>query len=293
MDAAGAVVARGAVDSGGTNLQVEPAEAVLRRLMTLAAPHRDCLAGLTIGTAGIDAPADLHHFTEVFRALAPALGLPRGAVRVCRDVEIIAATTAAPLRVCIIAGTGSSAYGVRVPGTDEAWVGGLDLPLSDWGSGAWLGEAAMGAALRQACGMQPATRLGPAVFERLGLLWPQEWRALKPARARLGKPDLGRLALTVDALAGEGDREARRLLDRAADELAAMVAGVLRRLRARPTEAPDVRCVGGVLQENARVRQRFEARVRARWPAATFGDADAALGAARLAARTIPTPARP
>lgn len=292
MDAAGTVVARGAVDSGGTNLHVEPADVVLRRLMTLAAPHRDGLVGLAIGTAGIDAPADQHHFGEVFGALAPGLGLPRGAVRVCRDVEVIAATTDAPLRVCIIAGTGSSAYGVRAPGGEEAWAGGLDLPLSDWGGGAWLGEAAMVAALRQACGMRPTTRLGPAVFDRLGLRWPQEWRALKPARARLGKPELGRLARTVDALAGAGDREACRLLDRAGDELAAMVAGVLRQLRARPAEAPEVRCVGGVIQGNARVRRRFEARVRAGWPAASFGDADAALGAARLAARTIPIPAR-
>lgn len=290
----GRVVDRGADPSGGTNLHVEPAEAVLRRLIQLAEPHRHCLHGVAIGTAGIDAPEDVHHFGTVFRALAPALGLGRDAVRVHRDVEIIAATSDRPLRVCLIAGTGSSAYGLRVDPAREAWVGGLDLPLSDWGSGAWLGEVALVEALRQACGMRAPTALGPAVFERFALRWPGDWRALKPARARLTKPDLGRLATLVASLAVAGDPAARGIEAAAAEALAEMGFGVLRQLEATPEEAPDVRCVGAVLQENHHIRGRFEELVREGFPAARFGDADAALGAAHVArGEAAPVSSRP
>lgn len=294
IDERGAVVRRGEDLTGGTNLHVEPAEAVLDRLLHLAARLPAGLAGVGIGSAGIDAPDDHLHFERTFRALAPALGLPPAAVHVTRDVEIIAAVDAhAALKVCVIAGTGSSAYGVRAPSGTEAWAGGLDLPLTDWGSAASIGGAALAEAVRQACRMRPVTRLGPAVFTRFGLAWPDDWRRLKPVRAMVTKPALARVALLVADCAERGDPAALRIERAAGDDLGEMVLGVLRALGARRREAAKVLCVGGVLQHNPRVRQRFEARVRARFAEVTVVDADPALGAARLARERVSRPTPP
>lgn len=246
---------------GGTNLHATPAAEVLARLAEVAAALGPVDA-VCIGSAGIDAPGDREQFTKVFAEV-----FPRVRLLVCSDVELLPACDDAPAGIGLIVGTGSNCF-AWWPGGSAAW-GGLDLPLSDWGSAARMGEAAMVEALRQATGIHPVTTLGPAIFAALGLAWPGEWRGLKPARAALDKAALGALAARLAALP---DPAAERIQDEAADETVA----VLRAARARLPEGP-ILAVGGVLQ-NARIRARIEAAV------GPLRLVDPVRGAARLAA---------
>lgn len=286
----GEVLGRAAA-AWSTNLHLYPREEHLpvgrlaAAARALADTHEARVEGICLGTAGIDAPGDPARFTAVYAELAridPTLPAPR----VCSDVDIIGAEGEAEVRVAVIAGTGSNCLGGRyAPGallpTEVAYVGGLDLPLTDWGSAARIGRMALEHAVRASCGVVPVTALAPALFVRLGLGFPGDWRRLKEVEAGLAKPALGALAREVDAAAKGGDPHARTILRIAGREIAETVIAAARRLGAGP--APEVLCVGGVVCGNRRVRREVERRVRAAYPAANLHDADPARGAARLA----------
>lgn len=277
---------------GGTNLHEHDAHDVRQRIAdalydgvgALGGPSRVKVAGARLGTAGIDTPADRVLFSETLGRLhldeVGAVDLD-----VCSDVEIIAGCGCAPVRVSVIAGTGSNCLAGRYEGGElvgeAVWIGGLDLPLSDWGSAAWIGERALVAALRAANGMDPPGALATAVFERLRLPFPGGWRQLKPARQHMRKDELASLARAVDSAAEAGDPAATGLLDEAGALTAEIVHAALGRLGPGDAEDIEILCVGGVLCTNRRVRSVVEATLGARWPRAVFHDADAALGAAR------------
>lgn len=281
---------------GGTNLHEHDAHDVRQRIAdavfegvgVLGGPGRVKVAGARLGTAGIDTPADRVFFSETLGRLhLDDLGAVD--LDVCSDVEIIAGCGCAPVRVSVIAGTGSNCLAGRYEGGElvgeAVWIGGLDLPLSDWGSAAWLGERALVAALRAANGIDPPGALAAAVFERLRLPFPGGWRQLKPARQHMRKDELAALARAVDTAAEAGDPAATALLDEAGHLTAEIVDAALGRLAPRDDEDIEVLCVGGVLCTNRRVRAVVEAALGARWPRAVLQDADAALGAALGACR--------
>lgn len=295
LDDAGRVLARGE-SPVGTNLHVWGAatDDAVANLAAAAraviAPHAVEVAGFVLGTAGIDAPEDRDAFAASYariHTIEPRLPAP--AVR--SDIEIIGAEGAAPLRVAVIAGTGSNVLAGRYrPGEVEpfatAYVGGLDLPLTDWGSAARVGEGAIVACVRAACGLAPAdSPLVHALYARFAVPWPDGWRAWKTIRARLAKPELAALARVVAASADRGDAVAVALLEGAAAELVEGIVAAVRRLEPSPGEAVEVHAVGGLLCGNPRVRGAVERGVGLALGPVTFVDADAARGAAILARR--------
>lgn len=258
---------------GGTNLHEDSEEVVVERLHAVHAALGPA-DHVCVGSAGIDAPGDRERFTAVFTR-----AFPGAVIEVVSDVEIIAACCDAAVRVCLIAGTGSNLYAVGPAGA--AWVGGLDLPLTDWGSAAWIGEAALRRALREAGGMAPVA-IGPWLLPAVGLRWPEDWRALKTVRAAMHKAELAALARAVAARADLGCPVSIGLLERAGDELADAVEGALARVDPGGTEA-TLLTVGAVVNANPFVRARVVDRFVRLRPAGTVLTADAAMGAARRA----------
>ncbi|NJP45688.1 N-acetylglucosamine kinase [Actinacidiphila epipremni] len=192
--------------------------------------------------------------------LADALaahGMAPGAVAVGGDTEVmLAAAPGAPLDgLVLIAGTGAVAArvgaGRRLLVTDgHGWL------LGDDGSGFWLGQQAVRAALAALDGRGPATSLVAAVLAHYGL--PEEWAGVAAApaapspeapaadvptveqvaeavvvRAYARPPvQLSLLSPAVVAAAGEGDAVAAGLVERAAG----LLAGSVRALRPRAGE---------------------------------------------------------
>lgn len=186
---------------------------------------------------------------------------------VARHVEVISDAEAALLGalddrpgVLVLAGTGSIVLGRDGRGR-LARAGGLGPLLGDEGSAFWLGR---------------------------------EWLARAPgairvARALATRPDavtrIAAVAPSVLARARRGDRRARAITAAGQEHLATLAAGVVRSLRLAAPVA--VTWSGGVMANDwyrAGVRRALARRVRCRWvpPAA-----DAALAAARLAARRL------
>jgi glucosamine kinase len=134
----------------------------------------------------------------------------------------------------VVVGTGS--IGWAILGTDAYRIGGWGFPLSDEGSGAWIGSEAIRRALRAHDGLMGWTPFLTRVFERFGSDPHGVVRWMAKARPR----DFAEIAPIAVAYARAGDNQACVLLRAAAGS----IARVLRRLKA--LGAPRLALMGGL-----------------------------------------------
>lgn len=164
--------------------------------------------------------------------------------------------------IAVVAGTGSTALGEDAAGR-QARAGGHGFLLGDEGGGWWIGREAVRAALRARDGLDPATALVARIEEAFGGL---DAVVTSVHASPADRTALSRLTRPVAEAADGGDDVAAAILDRAADELAALAHAVRRRL---PTAGPHacedlpVAMLGGVFAIH-RVRERFVAATGAR-----------------------------
>jgi N-acetylglucosamine kinase-like BadF-type ATPase len=187
-------------------------------------------AFLSLG--GISTRAD----AEAVEAAALEIDGLRGVkVKVANDaIAALVGGLAGRPGMVLIAGTGSACYGLAADGRSH-WCGGWEHRADDAGSAYWMAIEALRAAVRVEDGRLPPSALRDLVFGR----WPMaEPRALaeRLSRGDLDRASLAMLAPGVIALAST-DALAKSIVDRAADELAQMVAVTADRLFApHPSE---------------------------------------------------------
>jgi N-acetylglucosamine kinase-like BadF-type ATPase len=240
-------------------------EALAARAAEVAAmPAARPLAVLaSYSLAGADFPAE----TRRLRLAIGGLGLTR---RVVVRNDTRAALRAGSTRgwgVVLICGHGVNGTAVGPTGR-TAGFDALGNYSGDWGGGGGLGEAALAAAVRARDGRGPATVLRRLVPEHFGL---QSTGALVRAlyHERIPWPELGDLAPLVFAAADGGDEVARGIIERLADELAAMALALIRRTGQTRLET-DLVLAGGVLRaDHPQLTEGLSARVRAVAPGVT------------------------
>ena len=208
-----------------------------------------------------------------------------GQVEIVGDIEIAFedAFGSGP-GVMLIAGTGSIAFGRNEEGK-SARAAGWGYPISDEGSGQWIGAEAVREALHARDRGQPACllndlmqKLGASSFEdfiiRLNAIPPVDFAALFP---------------TVLAASDKGDSVASEILTRAGRELAGIAGIVIERLFHE--QSVSVATHGGVLVSSALVRKCFAQELRARHPPVELLDReiDPARGALERARRAFKT----
>lgn len=194
----------------------------------------------------------------------------------------LAGGTALAPGVVIISGTGSIAFGVDEHGR-RARAGGWGPLLDDEGSGYSIGRAVLRAAMRAHDGRGAPTLVADAVRARFGIA---SLTALKAAVRGASIDEIASIApLAIDAAAA-GDPVAARILERAGDGLAAMVAAVARALGWMQNRFTLV-ATGGVLGEEGPVAGLMMKALDARACPAVLTPArfPPEIGAALLAAR--------
>lgn len=215
--------------------------------------------------AGADFPADVRALTNAFEGA-------RVASRVAVHNDAFAALRAgAPSGwgVVVVCGAGVNAAGVGPDGRMARLAGIGDLS-GDWGGGEGIGREALAAAVRARDGRGPATALEGRVPQRLGLRRPIDV-ARRIYEGAMSDRRLEELAPLVFEVAGEGDAVARAIVDRLADELAAMAVAIARQLRVVSREV-DVVLTGGVFRTtDPAFHERLEAGVHAAMPGARIG----------------------
>jgi glucosamine kinase len=217
------------------------------RLSVLIADSGVQAAGLGLpGLRGAD------HSASVQRKLRAATGVE---VVVADDTEIawLAAFGGGP-GIVVIAGTGSNALGRTADG-HTAKVGGYGFLIGDEGSGYWIANQAVRAALRSHDGTGPkALALEAAVFGDYGFDVDAFTVAVYGNAA-----DRRLLAGSAQALASLDDPVVASILDAAADHLVTMALALRHELGAAAAELP-VAVLGGVFA-NPHIRSRFVSAV--------------------------------
>lgn len=158
--------------------------------------------------------------------------------------------------VAVVVGAGVNCV-ARAPNGRQARFPALGQITGDWGGGADIGLAALGAAVRSEDGREAATSLRLIVAGHFG-----HRRAIDVAiglhQQRLHPERLRELAPLVVAAASDGDQAAIGILDRQVDEVVSLVAAAIRRLRITRLEVPVV-LGGGIL---AALPERFIERIQ-------------------------------
>jgi glucosamine kinase len=225
--------AAGRITGSGVGASVNPRHhdvAVVReRLSDLVRRARgsreEPLSAAFLSLGGISTRAD----AEAVEAIAAEVdGLAGAKVKVANDaVAALVGGLAGRPGMVLIAGTGSACYGVAGDGRSH-WCGGWEHRADDTGSAYWIAVEALRAAVRVEDGRLQASALRDLVFGR----WPlAEPRALaeRLSRGDIDRASLAALAPEVIALAGT-DALAKSIVDRAAAELAQLVAVTASRL---------------------------------------------------------------
>ncbi|GAA3763486.1 BadF/BadG/BcrA/BcrD ATPase family protein [Plantactinospora mayteni] len=200
-----------------------------------------------------------------------------------------ASGTAEPDGTILIAGTGAIAAEVRDMALDRV-ADGHGWLLGDAGSGFWLGREAVRRALADLDRHLPPGPLSTLVLTEL--LGSAEVAArprdtvdtLVQTVTRRPPVELAALAPLVIRADRDGDPAAAAILAEAARLVAANVD------RIRPTDArTPIVLGGGLLTGDTPLADAVRPALAARWPdAPVYGAGDGALGAAWLAARTLP-----
>jgi N-acetylglucosamine kinase-like BadF-type ATPase len=184
--------------------------------------------------------------------------------------------------VVIVAGTGSIAYGHDGRG-HAARAGGWGYLLGDEGGGFWIGRGALAAVVRQFDGRGPSTLLTEFVLAEMKLVSPAD---LIHAVYDDGLPrrSIAGIASVVQRAVAAGDAVATEILDRAAGELTAAAASVIRALSMRGEDFVIV-LSGGIFAGIPALVPRVTARMPDVAPRSRVRllDVEPATGAVRLA----------
>jgi len=283
-DASGAVLGTGR--AGSSNHQSVGFVAATRALHeAIAAARIDAkldpqtrFDAACFGLAGAGRPDDQMRFT----AWAAEHGIASD-VRCVSDAEIIlAAGTPDRWGVALISGTGSLCW-ARSPDGSSVRVGGWGYLLGDEGSGYDLAVRALRLAAQTADGRAAAHSLLAAVLEYWGLDQPIQLigYVYHSDLTRAAIAEVGELVLH---LAEAGDTHAVGLTERAAGELADMVAVAVGRLG---LEAPPVALAGGMFATSMLLRAALLSRLPTRLGSVTYVD-QPVVGAITLARAMLP-----
>jgi glucosamine kinase len=254
-------------------------EADRRQLQSVAVALRDAIgahrpAGIAAGITGLSAGTP--EAAIAIEILSATLGVPPAHVAAGNDMWIAYHAVFAP---GVYAGTGSIAIHLRADGS-ALMVGGRGMLIDDGGSAFWIGRQALNHVLRRMDDdlNQSASALSQAIFAAIGSThWPDIRGYVYGTGGR------GRVAQLARAVAAADDADAHAILTRAGAELARLGRALVTRAGQHPI---------AVLGRAASLHPAILAGFRAAEPEldVRLENPDAALAAARLAARGIMQP---
>jgi N-acetylglucosamine kinase-like BadF-type ATPase len=289
IDAQGRVLARHAsTTSYHLEIGFDALQALLRDGVQAALQQAGVPAGDVAHTfAGLPAHGEDSALLAAFDALLAGV-VPRSTVgndMVCSWAGSLAGADG----ISLVAGTGSIAYGEWLG--RSARCGGWGEVFGDEGSAHWLARETLALFSRMADSRAEPGPLLALVREHFALT--HDLDLCREVNGNAARSELAQIARLATAAAQAGDVQARQLLVRAGDELAALAAGVARNLGLAGSRAVPVSYSGGVFATGELVLGPLQAALARRLPGAVlqaprFGpEIGAALHAARLGGQPL------
>ena len=167
----------------------------------------------------------------------------------------------------VTCGAGINCVGVDPAGRTTGYLALGDIS-GDWGGGAGLGQEALWWAVRAEDGRGPQTSLREAVAAHFGVPTVRDV-TLGIHLGKIGKKELLELAPVLLAVAREGDKVARDLVRRQAEEICTMAVVAMRRLGLATRATPVVLGGGLMTARDPLLLQEITERITAAAPNAT------------------------
>lgn len=200
------------------------------------------VAWTVAGVAGASLPDVAAGYADILRRL----GLAEADVTTDAEAALAGGCPSGDA-IVLIAGTGSMALGRNRDGRN-ARSGGWGHALGDAGSGAWVGQRAVDAALRGLEDRGPRVSFTESLVRTLGLGDMAEIKR-EAAGGRMTPARFASLAIEVSRAAAQGDAVAAQIMDEAAHEMALLAASVGRQLGFGSAPIPVVKA-GGMFRLN-------------------------------------------
>ncbi len=194
---------------------------------------------LVMGLSGCDSPRDFEIYAEMMRKM----GFLDERMLICNDSELIfRALTDAP-GICAVAGTGTIALAFGRDGSVFR-AGGWGAPISDEGSGYWIGAEMIRAYLDRIDGIGSGNEFFRIFPEKLGCSSNEEAAALLAVQTT---PEVAEWAKTVCGMAEENDL-CHEIVRRAAEKTAILAASACRKASFGPDEELSIVESGGLFR---------------------------------------------
>lgn len=214
--------------------------------------------------AGIDSNEEERKVRRVVEGVCSSIHLEVGQLIVENDVEsVLRGVMKNKPGVLLISGTGSIAYGQDREG-EIIRAGGWGHLAGDEGSGHWIGTEIVRAVFKMVDGRGPATLLKEELLDTLGLHSVHDlatWLHSEPYAVE----KIAQLTKVLEVCSREGDHEALRIAEEAADELAQLIGSVVRQCGLEKKGCP-VFIGGGVATNSAALFTALEKRVKKEFP---------------------------
>ncbi len=247
IDETGQLLARASGDS--SNIQAIGAERLGESLSALVAEltaNAGCTPGevdhLYAGLAGAGRPAD----REAISAQVTSRGLARNHTIDTDASAALAGAFGGGPGIIVISGTGSICFGKDEKGTLYR-CGGWGFKLGDEGSGYYIGQQALIAALKDLDGRGPKTVLRSHYEKRYDLA-SIDLIISQIYSDKIDRTEVASNAPAVFAAAEEGDDAARQIIENAGREIGKLVAGAARRMGREGGEV-SVALIGSIFNQ--------------------------------------------
>lgn len=256
-----------------SNYQTSGADQVLAVLVHLLTEVKSAFPSVQVdiavfALAGIDSERDRTVVQSIVEEACLVAGLQVAKLIVENDAQaaMLGATGCQP-GVLLISGTGSIAFAHDGKG-DINRSGGWGHRAGDEGSGYWIGREALRAIFRMEDGRGAVTSLYRSVLEELSIETSEELADWLYGSA-YSVDRVARLSIVVDRCAQQGDRVSIRILEQASEELALLVASVIRKSNLEETECV-VYLNGGAVMHSGRIRGKLEEIGETEFPQCRF-----------------------
>lgn len=211
------------------------------------------IGGVVFGISGCDTKSDYAAYQSMIRHT----GLNMDKVFICNDSEMAFLSVAKNPGICVVAGTGSIALGFDRSGASSR-CGGWGCPLSDLGSGYWIGEQMLKKWIKYLDGQISGNEIFRDLMKFYHL---EEGEDCCYAIASLNKKEIAASAKLISDRADEGNDLCKEVLLEGAEEVADIAGTVYRKLKLQKYEKMDLVSVGSIFNGSF-YRQTFRKRFR-------------------------------
>ena len=199
----------------------------------------DDILGMVLGLAGCDTDID----KEKLLPLILKTGVPKEKTFICNDCEFIMYSLANAPGICVVSGTGSIAF--AYDNTDKVIrCGGWGNPLSDLGSGYWVGCQILREYLKFTDDQVPHL----PIFDEVEASFGMTRQELIVKCTNISKKEIASVARVVLESAENGDILCRNILEAAAYNLANMCATLFKKLDTENAPSVDIVTTGSIFK---------------------------------------------